>query len=282
MEKASQPLQEFGGKEDDEDLLTLSLSTGPRSSAPAPPSSPFVQETHQLICLPSTPVPLSPPTSFFQQFLSIPQAPPLPPYHNYQTHSPNLNPDHNATVPQEIASTSRPCRSRRNPFQTPKQGKTDTVPAPYPWATTQRATVHSLDYLLSHNITTISGEVKCKKCEKIYKIEYDLQQKFTEVASFISRNKLSMHDRAPSDWMYPTLPSCEFCGSYLKPVLPKKKSINWLFLLLGQMLGCCKLSELKYFCKHTHNHRTGAKDRVLYLAYLGLCKQLDPKGPFDI
>jgi hypothetical protein len=47
------------------------------------------------------------------------------------------------------------------------------------------------------------------------------------------------------------------------------------------MLGCCTLDQLKYFCKHTKNHRTGAKDRVLFLAYLGLCKQLDPNGPFD-
>ncbi|KAL4352204.1 hypothetical protein GQ457_06G007910 [Hibiscus cannabinus] len=53
-------------------------------------------------------------------------------------------------------------------------------------------------------------------------------------------------------------------------------------VLLGKMLGCCKLSELKYFCKHTKNHKTGAKDRVLYLTYMGLCKQLDPTGPFHI
>ncbi|WOH09609.1 hypothetical protein DCAR_0729067 [Daucus carota subsp. sativus] len=47
-----------------------------------------------------------------------------------------------------------------------------------------------------------------------------------------------------------------------------------------QMLGCCTVEQLKYFCKHTKNHRTGAKDRVLYLTYLAICKQLDPKGPF--
>ncbi|KAL1809528.1 hypothetical protein ACET3Z_026518 [Daucus carota] len=29
-----------------------------------------------------------------------------------------------------------------------------------------------------------------------------------------------------------------------------------------QMLGCCTVEQLKYFCKHTKNHRTGAKDRV--------------------
>ncbi|KAF9684343.1 hypothetical protein SADUNF_Sadunf04G0108500 [Salix dunnii] len=46
-------------------------------------------------------------------------------------------------------------------------------------------------------------------------------------------------------------------------------------------IGCCTLDQLKYFCKHTKNHRIGAKDRVLFLAYLGLCKQLNPNGPFD-
>jgi hypothetical protein len=93
-----------------------------------------------------------------------------------------------------------------------------------------------------------------------------------------------MHDRAPSDWMNPVLPRCQFCDqeNSVKPVIAnKKQKINWLFLLLGQMLGCCTLDQLKYFCKHTKNHRTGAKDRVLYLAYLGMCKQLDPNGPFD-
>lgn len=113
-------------------------------------------------------------------------------------------------------------------------------------------------------------------------MEYDLQEKFKEIADFIKENKFALHDRAPAEWTTPTLPNCETCGSTLKPVLKKKRDINWLFLLLGKMLGCCKLSELKYFCKHTKNHRTGAKDRVLYLTYMGLCKQLDPNGPYDV
>ena len=287
MDKSSHTFQGSDGEQDNGDLLTLSLSTGgPQSSSatPAPSSSPLGQQILQPTRLPLTPAaPLSQQTSFFQQFLTVPQAPPLPSsYPNHQSHiSTGLNSNDNG-APQEIVSHSRPSRSRRNPFQTPRQGKTETIPPPFPWATTQRAMVHSLDYLLSHNMTTISGEVQCKKCPKDYKIEYVLEQKFREIASFISENRFAMHDRAPAAWMNPNLPSCEFCGSCAKPVVSKKRSINWLFLLLGQMLGCCKLSELKYFCKHTKNHRTGAKDRVLYLTYLGLCKQLDPKGPFDI
>ena len=148
----------------------------------------------------------------------------------------------------------------------------------------RRKTVHSLDYLLSIKIETTTGLVSCNRCEKQYEIGFDLRAKFEEIGAFIAENKSFMHDRAPSDWMNPVLPRCQFCKqeNSAKPVIAnKKQKINWLFLLLGQMLGCCTLDQLKYFCKHTKNHRTGAKDRVLYLAYLGLCKQLHPNGPFD-
>ncbi|GMJ03062.1 hypothetical protein HRI_003975400 [Hibiscus trionum] len=266
------------GGEDAENLLTLSLSIGSRS----PPSSSPTPRYYTL----EKQVPVSPSSleSISQPVIPILQVPPLIIYPNYEPHIPTgLNPNDNA-VPREMVSHSgsRPSRARKSPSQSAQQIKTETVPQPFPWSTTQRATVHGLDYLLSHNITTISGQVHCKKCDKIYTIEYDLQQKFREISDFIRENKFCLHDRAPREWMSPTLPICESCGSSVKPVVRKKKSINWLFLLLGKMLGCCKLSELKYFCKHTKNHKTGAKDRVLYLTYMGLCKQLDPTGPFDI
>ncbi|GMJ06800.1 hypothetical protein like AT1G49330 [Hibiscus trionum] len=178
---------------------------------------------------------------------------------------------------------SRTALVRRNPSQARRE-KSETVDAPYPWATKYRATVHSLQYLLSKGICTITGVVQCKRCERQYEIGYDLSEKFKEIASYIARNKSSMHDRAPSVWRNPVLPKCKFCDqeNSAKPVIAqRKKHINWLFLLLGQMLGCCTLFQLKYFCKHTKNHCTGAKDRVLYLTYLSLCKQLDPSGPFD-
>ncbi|KAL2460165.1 Uncharacterized protein Adt_43585 [Abeliophyllum distichum] len=182
------------------------------------------------------------------------------------------------------AVTPRLPRPRRNSLQSPREGKSATVPAPFPWATNYRATVHSLNYLLSKQIFSIIGEVQCKRCEKKFEIEFDLRQKFMEVGTFIAHKKAGMHDRAPLVWINPILPTCIYCNqeNSAKPIISeKKKFINWLFLLLGQMLGCCTLDQLKYFCKHTKNHRTGAKDRVLYLAYLGLCKQLDPNGPFD-
>lgn len=185
---------------------------------------------------------------------------------------------------QQQARTTRPVRSRRNPTQSLRERKSEIVPAPFTWATDRRAKVHSLNNLLSRKIYTINGEVQCKRCERQYEIEYHLEEKFVEIGSFIAENKSIMHDRAPSNWMNPVIPKCKFCEqeNSAKPIIsPKKKNINWLFLLLGQMLGCCTLEQLKYFCKHTKNHRTGAKDRVLYLTYLGLCKQLDPEGPFD-
>lgn len=298
------------GGQDNEDLLALSLSSGikPSSSAPAPLPQPISSPFNDAAAI-------TPQTLFnYQHFYPIPQAPPLPSSYHQTPHSPNdlFNPNDNNIFPQDIigysnqipqapplpssyhpngnrvsqeivnVNHSHPSRPRKNPDPKPKAGKTETIPPPFPWTTSQRATVHSLDYLLSHNVTKISGEVQCKKCNKVNKIEYDLSTKFREVASFILENRFSMHCRAPSSWNNPKLPSCESCGSCTKPVISKKRSINWLFLLLGGMLGCCKLSELKYFCKHSKNHRTGAKDRVLYLTYLGLCKQLDPDGPFDI
>lgn len=52
-------------------------------------------------------------------------------------------------------------------------------------------------------------------------------------------------------------------------------------MFLGEYISCCKLSELKYFCKHASYHRTGAKDRLIYSVYIGLYKQLDPEGRFS-
>ncbi|KAL4576799.1 hypothetical protein LXL04_012899 [Taraxacum kok-saghyz] len=175
-------------------------------------------------------------------------------------------------------------RTRRNGKQAPRHGKSPTIPPPYPWATNHRATVHSIKHLKDTGINTITGIVHCKNCDQKFEIEYDLKKQFYAISRFVSDNKYILRDRAPAVWMNPILPKCKLCGqdNVLKPVIAeKKKAINWLFLLLGQMLGCCTLDQLKYFCKHTKNHRTGAKDRVLFLTYLALCKQLDPNGSYE-
>lgn len=195
----------------------------------------------------------------------------------------SINPLPLAPPPVREPAT-RPARSRRNPTQSLREGKSEIIPTPFAWATDRRAKIHTLNNLLSRKIYKISGEVQCKRCEKQYEIEYDLRKKFVEVGGYIAENKSRMHDRAPINWMNPILPTCKFCEqeNSAKPIISeKKKTINWLFLFLGELLGCCTLEQLRYFCKHTKNHRTGAKDRVLYLTYLNMCKQLDPFGPFD-
>ncbi|CAI8599197.1 unnamed protein product [Vicia faba] len=164
--------------------------------------------------------------------------------------------------------------------------KSETIPIPFPWATNRRASIHSIHYLRQNGIVNITGDVQCKRCDAAFQMSFDVREKFPELWTYILENRQFMNDRAPPNvWMNPTLPDCVHCNqeNCVKPIIAKKKkNINWLFLLLGQLLGCCNLAQLKYCCKHTNNHRTGAKDRVLYLTYLALCKQLDSTGPFNV
>ncbi|XP_074310451.1 uncharacterized protein LOC141646472 [Silene latifolia] len=189
-----------------------------------------------------------------------------------------LPPDNNADT-----SSGRGRRSRLKSDGGRAIIKTNAVTPPFRWATDRRATVHSMEYLVSKGINTITGDVQCRKCERIFEVGYNLREKFHELVYLILYEE-DMNHRAPEEWMEPVLPTCKLCGekNSCKPLIAeKKRSINWLFLLLGQLLGCCTLEQLKYFCKHTENHRTGAKDRVLFLTYFTLCKQLDPNGPFN-
>ncbi|OAY23456.1 uncharacterized protein LOC110605849 [Manihot esculenta] len=272
--------------------LGLGLSLGPLRTSPEPlfSSSPSPQplpdqEISQLIQIETPAATVSPDPSFLLSHNHVAatttphMAPPTGP--SFHTAAAVVAPS--LQLQEASPEGPRVKRVRRNPTQAPRDGKSENVPPPFPWATNRRATVHSLNTLLSNNIETITGAVQCKRCEKQYVKEFNLQEKFRLVGEYIAENKHSMHDRAPDRWMNPELPNCDYCNQErcVKPVISqKKKSINWLFLLLGEMVGCCTLDQLKYFCKHTKNHRTGAKDRVLYLTYLELCKQLRPDGPF--
>nr|KYP64909.1 hypothetical protein KK1_019522 [Cajanus cajan] len=104
----------------------------------------------------------------------------------------------------------------------------------------------------------------------------DLEEKVAELQEFIGREG-DMRDRAPDAWVNPQLPKCSQCGkeNSAKPILgsTKKREINWL----SQMLGCCTLNQLRYFCKHAQVHRTGAKNRLLYHTYMNLLKQFVPE-----
>uniref|UniRef100_A0A0D9ZH74 DUF7086 domain-containing protein n=1 Tax=Oryza glumipatula TaxID=40148 RepID=A0A0D9ZH74_9ORYZ len=56
----------------------------------------------------------------------------------------------------------------------------------------------------------------------------------------------------------------------------EKKPINYLFLLLGEMLGLFSLDQLNFLCAHTNRHRIGAKDSMLYSTYLERYNQFIP------
>ncbi|KAE9584146.1 hypothetical protein Lalb_Chr08g0246571 [Lupinus albus] len=259
-------------KHSDDDASTSQRSVRAKTSS-------SMEEKHNIISEPASPpleLGLLPSALVFDLNSPPPQEPPsdfvipYPPPLTQQLVDP----------PAAAPSKSRP---RRNPSQGPSAGKSETVPPPFPWATDRRATVHSLRYLNNNSIETITGDVQCKKCERKWTLDFNVDEKFYEVLAFIMEKKDEMHDRAPDIWMNPTLLNCNHCGqeNCVRPIIiPKnKKGMNWLFLLLGQWLGLCSLGDLKYFCKHTRNHRTGAKDRVLYLTYIALCKQIYPDAP---
>ncbi|KAJ7559481.1 hypothetical protein O6H91_04G086700 [Diphasiastrum complanatum] len=162
--------------------------------------------------------------------------------------------------------------------------KEDWITPPYPWSTDRRAVIHSLDWLTNCGITRIQGGVICKRCDGSHMVEVDVQISFLQLNSYFLAHRDTLHDRAPKCWTAPRLLDCSIChqNDCVKPVIDtKKRNINWLFLVLTQTLGLCTLDQLKYFCKHTRRHRTGAKDRVLYLTYVGLLKQLNPAGSYE-
>jgi hypothetical protein len=162
----------------------------------------------------------------------------------------------------------------------------DGTPPLFPWAAKTAAGVQlTLAELFERGIATVEGEVRCNRCFVGKTMSYDIRAKFEELSSFIVGNLETMIDRAPSEWISPTLPDCDECGQKngLRPVIADdKRKINWIFLLLGQTLGLCTLDQLKHFCAVTSQHHTGAKDRVLYSTYMELCNQLCPGGPFDV
>lgn len=213
--------------------------------------------------------------SIYQIRPSTPMQPPFEQSFNVFPSSSFTSPTRPVMRPAASGAVSR--RSYRS--QSSVNRKDDTIPPPFPWATNKRGWIQSLENLASKQITTITGEVQCKHCEKVYQVSYNLREKFSEVENIFVMGKWIMRERAPAIWTNPEPARCDLCGrdKAVKPVIAERKcQINWLFLLLGQTLGFCTLEQLKNFCKHSKSHRTGAKNRVLYLTYLGLCKMLEP------
>jgi hypothetical protein len=220
---------------------------------------------------------------------------PSPPPSSPPTRATRRRLNNSAPTPRRRSSEPRPDDSTaRRPSSEPRPVDTSLLllaadgtpptPPPFPWATAVPAHHDTLETLLRRGITSVEGEARCKRCNRRATVAFDLEARFREVREYVAANRHAFNDRAPEAWMSSVLPDCEACGQArcMWPAIPADKDgINWLFLLLGQMLGCCTLEQLKYFCKNTGRHRTGAKNRVLYYAYLEMCKQLDPHGPFD-
>ncbi|RHN48383.1 hypothetical protein MtrunA17_Chr7g0263201 [Medicago truncatula] len=280
----------------DPSWLTLSQ---PSSSPPLPkpfpsewtPSSPPRPPPFEYTPLTPSTRPIDPQTFFYSELItSLPRPPnfdsnpnnlaliPKLPFHYHQEQEQDLSPPTNKVLGrrQRILPKHQPVKKRR-------LTKSMAVPPPFPWATSKRAILHTLDHMLSVvKLNTISGTLECKVCKFQQDIQFDLVENFEKVTRFIEERRNEMCDRAPVEWMNPVIPNCKSCGQEkaMHPLMTKKRNINWLFLLLGQMIGCCNLDQLKYFCKHADIHRTGAKNRLIYSTYFGLCKQLQPNTPF--
>ncbi|OEL26856.1 hypothetical protein BAE44_0012125 [Dichanthelium oligosanthes] len=181
-------------------------------------------------------------------------------------------------------NTSSGDNNVRNEVPLKAEGDLHDCP-PYQWSTIRVGVHHSLAELSRRGIETITGELQCKRCDDLKVVTLDIKAKFQDLYSYISCNIQGMDDRAPQRWREPALPDCEKCGqkNSMRPVISADKhKINWIFLLLSEMLGLCTLEQLKHFCANTQQHRTGAKDRVLYSTYMELCNQLLPNGLFDM
>ncbi|GAU35347.1 hypothetical protein TSUD_337390 [Trifolium subterraneum] len=274
--------------------LSQTSSSSSSSSSPSPPSQPRPSPFEYTPLTPPTRLPIHPQTTFPLQIISPTQqhSKPYPDLSQEKdSHQEKQEPNH-VSLPNPITSTSnkkvlgrRQCSQSSSCPAKRRKLKSETVPPPFPWTTSKRATVHTLDHLLSElKLKTISGTLQCKFCKFQQDIQFDLVEKFQKVTKFIEENIHEMHDRAPDAWNNPVLPRCERCGKEkaMEPLITKKRNINWLFMLLGEMIGCCKIKHLKYFCKHNDIHRTAARNRLIYLTYLGLCKQLQPERPFNL
>ncbi|KAL4195998.1 hypothetical protein AMTRI_Chr04g181150 [Amborella trichopoda] len=273
--------------------LSSCQSSSSLSSPPRPPNpSPFYLQparcfTHSTSSSFSSPI-LSPSSNLEKNESKHPSPLSSQPPQNHHPSSPLESEDAMSALSSRSRSRSRSedvsvCQSarvRNEEEQKPKKTlKPKFVEPQFVWATNLRASVQTLKYLSDNDIRWVGGEVKCKHCDKVDYLEIEIQGKYLELMHFVQSNLPDMRDRAPKDWTTPKLFKCRLCGQdeAAKPVVSdKKKMINWLFLLLTQSLGHLTLEQLKYFCKHNKKHRTGAKDRVLYLTYLGLLKQLDP------
>lgn len=85
-----------------------------------------------------------------------------------QNHDTNINEDHCLNLTLTLGTPS-PSSSLLSCCPNPNScSKSEIIPQPYPWATTRRATVHTLRYILSLNVTTIEDNFRCRRYDSVY------------------------------------------------------------------------------------------------------------------
>ncbi|XP_020086162.1 uncharacterized protein LOC109708753 [Ananas comosus] len=150
---------------------------------------------------------------------------------------------------------------------------------PFPWAGDCPATVRPINWLRANGITHVHGEVRCGSCGVQKVVSYELESKVGDTRNFMYSLRHYLDDHVQPVWSKAKLLPCDSCGGSgcVGPVIPARdEDINWLFMLLGQTLAALSLAQLKNFCGKTRIHRTGTKSRLLFNAYVELCRQLIP------
>jgi hypothetical protein len=91
-----------------------------------------------------------------------------------QNHDTNINEDDSLNLSLTL-STPSPSPILLSYCQNANSSsKAETIPQPYPWATTCRATLHTLRHILSLNITTITDNFRCRRSDSITQVTYIL------------------------------------------------------------------------------------------------------------
>ncbi|XP_056690597.1 uncharacterized protein [Spinacia oleracea] len=106
-----------------------------------------------------------------------------------------VNNETQATVNNETQATVHSTVNNQIQATVNDEVKGETIRPPFPWAKDRRAKVHSMNYLVANRINTISGEVKCNKCEQVSTLNFNLREKFQEVDNFMQTEEHDMHNR---------------------------------------------------------------------------------------
>ncbi|GLT89642.1 hypothetical protein SLE2022_076190 [Rubroshorea leprosula] len=121
----------------------------------------------------TTPVPKVQPTP-----LDSPLPSQLLPTGTAPTHLPPQNPHPHPMQPQMAVDNPNPANPDHQPF--PLVLATPPPQALWVWAIDSRAKVHSLEYMETHNIMTVRGEVNCLTCKRNFDLDLNVADKWNE------------------------------------------------------------------------------------------------------